>query len=231
MPRYGMPRVSIIEIMRYAIAVVLLAVFLFPAIGLAQSNDQSGTGEEPKVREFHPNEYPLPPLPSNPGNDACGPIKFQRGVKHYNRGLDLERKGDLDAAIEEYRMSITECSSFWRPSLNLAVALEDKGDLDEAVTQYRTVIGQWPKNVLAHFDLGTALEHKGDLDGAIAEYRTSIGRQQKFPEAHYRLGHALQAQGDIDEAIAEYRTAVRQRPNYPEAESAIAEALKAKGKS
>lgn len=108
-----------------------------------------------------------------------------QAVTHYNRGLDLQVKGDLDGAITEYRTSIDQCPSFWRPAYNLGTVLQAKGDLEGAIAQYRTVISEWPKIWQAHLALGNVLDDRGDLEGAIVEYRAVIKRRKK------RSGSAL----------------------------------------
>jgi tetratricopeptide (TPR) repeat protein len=160
-----------------------------------------------------------------------GPIDCGRSVAHYNRGVGFQEKGDLEGAIREYRLSISLCSTYWRPAYNLGTVFQTKGDLDAAAMQYRNVIRDWPKIWQAHLELGHILDDKGDLDGAIEEYRAAIKRHNKYPGSHYSLGHALQAKGDLEGAIVEYRAAIHLQPDYPEAQSAMAEALKARGKS
>lgn len=152
-------------------------------------------------------------------------------VSHYNRGLDLQIKGDLDAAITEYRTSMAQCPTFWRPVYNLGTVLEVKGDIEGAAAQYRAVISKWPNIWQAHLALGNILEDKGENEAAIVEYHAVIKNRKKEPEAHYRLGRALQATGDLQGAILEYRTAIRLKPDYTEAKSAISEALKSTDKS
>src|SRR5262245_13989393 len=49
------------------------------------------------------------------------------GVTHYNRGVDLQIKGDFEGAIMEYRTSISQCPSFWRPVYNLGTVLQAQG--------------------------------------------------------------------------------------------------------
>jgi hypothetical protein len=56
-----------------------------------------------------------------PHQDAdCSFLGSIRGVKHYNLGVDLQAKGDFEGAIAEYRISIRECSTFWRAAYNIA---------------------------------------------------------------------------------------------------------------
>src|SRR5579864_5510388 len=108
-----------------------------------------------------------------------------QGVTHYNRGLDLQIKGDLEGAITEYRTSISQCPSFWRPVYNLGTVLQAQGDLEGAITQYRTVTSEWPNIWQAHLALGNILDDKGEHEAAIVEYRAVIKRRKKDPEAHY----------------------------------------------
>jgi len=102
-----------------------------------------------------------------------------QGVSHYNRGLDLQIKGDLDGAITEYRTSMGQCPTFWRPVYNLGTVLQAKGDIEGAVAQYGAVISEWPNIWQAHLALGNILEDKGEHEAAIVEYRAVIKRRKK----------------------------------------------------
>ncbi len=93
---------------------------------------------------------------------------------HFDRGIALVEKGDLDGAIGEYREVIRLKPDFADAHNNLGAALNQKGDLDEAIAESRAAIRLKPDYAIAHNNLGVALDAKGDLDGAIAEWREGL---------------------------------------------------------
>ena len=149
-----------------------------------------------QIRE--PNAFPL----SNPSEAQA----------HYDRGVTLGDKGDLDGAIAEYREALRLEPSFFFAHNNLGNDLAAKGDLDAAIAELRKAVLLNPKLPDAHNNLGLVLCDKGDLDGAIAEYREAL-RLKDDAMFHDNLGYALSQKGNKEAAIAEYKTAIRLQPD------------------
>jgi tetratricopeptide (TPR) repeat protein len=162
-------------------------------------------------------------------------LRPQSPGAHFNLGISLEGKGDVDGAIAEYREAIRLKQDFPEVHVDLGVALLRKGKLDEAIAEFREAIqtrASFPEAYEAHYSLGTALFYKGQLDEAIAEYKEAIQLKKDFPEAHCNLGNALSAKGHLDEAIAEYREALQSKQPFPQAYNAhggLGDALRDKG--
>jgi tetratricopeptide (TPR) repeat protein len=148
---------------------------------------------------------------------------------HVNLGLALDKKGDLGAAIAEYRQALQLNPDSTIAHYNLGLALNDKGDLEAAIHEYREALRLNPGMVNAHEFLGCALLRLGSLDGAIAEYRKSLQVNPDSGSAHYNLGIALGAKGALKEAIAETRTAVRLQPDNPSLHYSLAYWLEKQG--
>src|SRR5947199_127411 len=100
--------------------------------------------------------------------------KSENDADHYNRGVALHRKNDLDGALAEFRTALRHSANDVAAHTNLGNALQVKGDLDGALAEYRTALGFNPNDAAAHTNLGTVLKAKGDLDGALAEFRTAL---------------------------------------------------------
>jgi len=115
----------------------------------------------------------------------------------------LQRKGQLDAAIGEYRAALR--LQAWPAaalySLNLSAALLAKGELDGAIGSGRTAVRSQPQNADADFNLGLALKAKGEFDGGLAAFR-------------YDVAQLLDRAGDLDGAIGEYRAMLASRPTH-----------------
>ena len=141
----------------------------------------------------------------NPNNDNV----------HVNLGLALDNKGDLEAAIGEYREALRLNPNNDIAHYNLGLALDDKGDVEGAVGEYREALRLNPGNENAHVNLGSALYKKGNVDGAIAEYREGLRLNPENDSAHYNLGIAPGAKGTFEGAITETCAALRLDPKNP----------------
>ena len=146
-------------------------------------------------------------------------------VAHFNVGVALGGKGDLDGEITEYREALRLNPNDADAHVNLGVALSNKGDQDGAIAEYREALRLNPDDDLVHVGLGAALGSKGDADGAIAEYREALRLNPENDRAHASLGIVLRHKGDVDGAITEYRDALRLNPNLPEAHANLGAAL------
>jgi tetratricopeptide (TPR) repeat protein len=104
---------------------------------------------------------------------------------HYNLGVALYDKDDLDGAIREYREALRIQPDYADAHVNLGVALYDKGDLDGAIREYREALRIQPDNAYAHLNLAAALAGKGDRDGAIREYRIAVDELAALKERAY----------------------------------------------
>jgi tetratricopeptide (TPR) repeat protein len=155
----------------------------------------------------------------NPNNDNV----------HVNLGLALDNKGDLEAAIREYREALRLNPNNDIAHYNLGLALDDKGDLEGAIGEYREALRLNPGNENAHNNLGSALYKKGNVDAAIAQYREGLRLNPENDSAHYNLGIALGTKGTLDGAIAETRAAVRLNPNNAQLHYSLAYWLEKQG--
>jgi tetratricopeptide (TPR) repeat protein len=91
-------------------------------------------------------------------NPASGNLSCWHAVTHYNRGLDLQIKGDLEGAITEYRTVIKRRKKSPEAHYSLGHALQGKGDLEGAIVEYRTAISQRPNYPEAQSAVAEALK-------------------------------------------------------------------------
>jgi serine/threonine-protein kinase len=159
-----------------------------------------------------------PPKPASQPPDP----KVQLGVEHFDKGIALSSKDDVDGAIAEYREAIRLIPDFEAAHYELGEALYEKQDFSGAITEYSESVRLTPDDAGAHIGLGLALDDKGDLDGAIAEYHKGIRLKPDIPEAHFYLGLALGQKGDLDGEITEYREGIRLKPNDAHGHIALA---------
>ncbi|MCH8889641.1 MAG: tetratricopeptide repeat protein [Myxococcales bacterium] len=133
----------------------------------------------------------------------------------YNLANEYRARGDMDAAIRNYRIALETDSESVNTRINLGNALQSKGELDAAVDVYQSALDREPRNANAHNSMGTVLRAKGDVDTAILRYRYAIALDPDFYLAHYNLANALQSKGELDQAVVHYLEALEENVRDP----------------
>ncbi len=148
------------------------------------------------------------------------------GSTHNNFGLALEKKGDLDGAIAEFRAAIRiDGSRSSTQHNNLSRALLAQNDLDGAVAEAREAVRIKSDDFLAQRQLALALVKRGNLDEALA----ALGAA--WPEPGLALAEyadALRLSGKIDDALAAARKSVRLAPGSEKTHVNLGRALRGK---
>jgi tetratricopeptide (TPR) repeat protein len=104
-----------------------------------------------------------------------GVFKGRELAKLYtNRGVELKRKGDIDAAIKDYDESIKLDPSDYFAYNNRANTLRDKGDLEGAIADYTTAIRLEPGYAAAYTNRARLHERMNALDKARADYGAAL---------------------------------------------------------
>jgi len=92
---------------------------------------------------------------------------------HRLLGLALERQGDQDGGLAEYRAVIRLQPQNDKAYIAAANILSQKGEVDAAIAEYRAAIELKPGDAQYHFQLGLLLDRNSDLRGALEEYRVA----------------------------------------------------------
>jgi len=140
-----------------------------------------------------------------------------RAITENNVGSELQTQGDLDAAIDLYRDSLSRNPDNAVALSNLGTALAARGEVDEAITQYRRALEIAPNDADGFFNLGNALAIKGELEDAAEQLRAAIEIDPEFTEAIVNLGNVLVETGEIEEAERHYRRSTELEPDWVEA--------------
>jgi tetratricopeptide (TPR) repeat protein len=126
--------------------------------------------------------------------------------------VELEIRGDADAAVREYRKVIelrTDSADAYR---NLAVALKKRGELDEALAS-----------------LNKALELKPDFAVALTNRGGIYAEQKKWREARQDFERALKLNPNDDGALYGLSQALREAREYSGAQGALSELVSRSG--
>jgi tetratricopeptide (TPR) repeat protein len=130
-------------------------------------------------------------------------------------GEALERLGALDAAVDAYRLAVTERPAFQKASNNLTLALAKAGKGKEAVTRARALVAESPNDADRYFTLGLA-QSEQDLTDAVASFRRALELSPRHTLARYNLALVLRRADRIPEALDELRQTLAMEPR-PEA--------------
>ncbi len=148
---------------------------------------------------------------------------------HYNLGVLLQDKGQIDEAEANYRAALQWNPNFAPAYRALGLVLKEQGKLDEATAYLRHALELQPNSADAYCNLGSVYKDLGRLEDAIACQRHALALKPDFAEAFNNLGNALGEQGDLDEAMACLRKALNIKPDFAMAYNNLGNALVKKG--
>ncbi|MFA1576588.1 tetratricopeptide repeat protein, partial [Vibrio cyclitrophicus] len=118
-------------------------------------------------------------------------------------------KGDVDAAIEQYKHALAINPKHVNTLSNLGTAYANKGEFDAAIEQYKHALAINPKHVNTLSNLGTAYADKGDADAAIEQYKHALDIEPSHVNALSSLGNAYIKKGEFDAGIVEYKNIIK----------------------
>ncbi|MFH1992528.1 MAG: tetratricopeptide repeat protein [Pseudomonadota bacterium] len=148
---------------------------------------------------------------------------------HYNLGSDLDRLGNLEAAVYHLSEALKIKPDHTRAHNNLGQVLFKQGKIDQAAGHFSEALRIEPGNAAARYNLGLAMEEKGNLAAAANHYRQALRIKPDFAEAHNSLGIVLQGQENLKEAVDHFSEALNINPDYAEAHHNMGSALEMQG--
>ncbi len=130
----------------------------------------------------------------------------------YDSAWELTEKGQVEAALAEWRKALAVDPEDAKARNNFAGLLLRQGRLDEAAAEFRKVLDVNPRFTNALDNLGLVLLQRGRVEEAITEWRRSVEIDPKSVEAQANLGIAFVLQRRFKEAAAQWREALRLEP-------------------
>jgi len=143
------------------------------------------------------------------------------GAGHYVSAVQLERVGNLDGAIGEYRKALQQEQSFPLASGNLGLLYAQKGMNDEASVELSRGLAA-RSNPRYHKALARILAERKVYSLAIYHYTEAARELTRDPAVFNGLADAYAATGQHVKALEEYNRALVADPNSEAAHIGIA---------
>lgn len=156
-------------------------------------------------------EAPEGAVPVDPSAAGEGPA-LRDGEAWFERGLEAEEDGDLDAAARAYEEALRLDGLDPAICFNLGNVLYSSGRAAEAAHRYLQAAETDPEYVEAWNNLGNVLAELGQAENAVRAYRCALEVSPTYPDAHYNLAEALAGLGRLEEAREHWRAYLAQDP-------------------
>jgi len=144
-------------------------------------------------------------------------IKANRtdAAAHMNLGVVLQKKGDLDGALTEYKIAESIEPNNVTTRLNLGTLFQAKKKYITALRAYDTILQVKPDHILAHYYKGTALKEMNRLDEAINEFQYILRKDSKNKMAKDALFETVMLFPDRNNTVNTLSIFARNNPEDP----------------
>jgi tetratricopeptide (TPR) repeat protein len=160
--------------------------------------------------------------------------QFLDDYSYVRAGDEFYRAGEVDQAIEKYRIALSLNPDNVAAHRLLGTLLYRANRREEAIEHMRATVRLAPRDPVARFDLGVALSSVGDRSNAITHLEEgarwlsisnrwqpgagAVDAEPSLPEAlHLNLGSIYEEVGNFTKAEYHYRQALQFAPDYPQA--------------
>ena len=151
-------------------------------------------------------------------------------VAHYNLGVTLQARGELDAARSAFERTLAIKPDSSDACYNLgSIALEERR-FAPAAKHFEEALRRHPTRVQAHVNLGWALAELDRLDEAEAALRRALELQPRSVEAWINLGGVAAKRNDFAAAARSFAKALEHDPERLAARYQLGVALARSGR-
>ncbi len=140
---------------------------------------------------------------------------------HYRLGKTLHHRGDMNGAMEEYRLAVQRDPRFGDAYRDLGALLLDRHDHGGAVAALELAVQLGRQDGETYYWLGRGLMGKGDWTAAAAALQTATRVKPDDAEAYADLGLVWMVQGDVAGATEALRVSIELKPDYAEAHALL----------
>jgi tetratricopeptide (TPR) repeat protein len=171
---------------------------------------------------------PQPPAPARPPpsrytyHPTIRPVAGNRAEAEplFRNGVDDQREGRLNQAIESYRQAIRLDPAYYEAAYNLGVAATTAGNLILTLAAYKQALAINPTAVNARYNFGLALQKAHfPLDAAVELEKVLIDSPEDV-RAHLALGNLYAQELSQNKMAGEhYRKVIELDPRHPQTEA------------
>ncbi|KAK7090856.1 protein O-mannosyl-transferase TMTC4-like [Littorina saxatilis] len=136
------------------------------------------------------------------------------GKVHYNIAKLRGDRGEVDFAINKYRLAIELNPEYDQAMNNLANILKDRGENLEAHSLLTRAVTINPEFAAAWMNLGIVQAQLKQYEAAESSYRTAILHRRKYPDCYYNLGNLYLEQKRHEDALAAWHNATILKPEH-----------------
>jgi tetratricopeptide (TPR) repeat protein len=139
---------------------------------------------------------------------------FERdeGIRHFQRGIALERVNRINEAVEEYRQAIASYPYLQEAHAALGFFYQRQGLLAKAAEEFRTVAAL-DGGFLFLFNLGHILVELQRYEEALDVFATCLQQEPGDAATHYEMAFVYYTNKQFPEALAHLQIP---RQNYPD---------------
>lgn len=113
--------------------------------------------------------------------------------------------GDVDDAVEAFRVCLMERPGDAELNFHLAEALYREGNVDAAIERSYAAVEADHEYIEAWVQLGSLFEDRDRLDDALEAFTVALTVHPDYPDAHLRRAEVLHRLDRTEEAVAHWR--------------------------
>jgi tetratricopeptide (TPR) repeat protein len=141
----------------------------------------------------------------------------KKAVKEYEKGVEAEKKGDKDAAIERYQSALKIAPEYYPAHNNLGTLYLSKSDLTAAELQFREAVRLDQNEAQAYFNLAHVFMLTDRFPEAETTLAAGLQRRPDSAFGHLLQGHLYARTGRLTEAERSLQSAIRLDSKMPDA--------------
>jgi len=128
--------------------------------------------------------------------------KFERdeGIRHFQRGVALERLNRILEAVEEYRQAVANYPHLREAHAALGFYYQRNGLLAKAAEEFH-IVASLEGGFLAYFNLGHVLVELERYEEALDAFQQCLGFAPDDPATHYEIAYIHYTCGDFAIAL------------------------------
>lgn len=134
--------------------------------------------------------------------------EVRQDIYHFNMAVYYQRRGDIQAALEEYQKVIELSPYNAEVFSNMGVLYNQMGEFDKAVAVLHRALMIDPRYSKAHNNLGLAYYQSGQNDQALEHLSRAVELDQASRDAYNNLGLVYRKMERVEQAESAFRRAL-----------------------